>query len=498
MLAGALVSALRAPPTFDASYGAMVALLLIAELRPLVKSDQRDPGGLSISEAFVFALLLHWGLAPALLAMIVTVVAADLVRGRRPWRTAFNIGQYALSYGAAAVVLIAASVEPPDHGGASVQAHDLPAIAAAAIAFFLVNDLLVAGVIMRHERVHLRSVLLDAPIYRVVSTTAVLCLAPLLVVVAERSAGFLPLLLVPLYAVGLAAARAQERERQALHDPLTGLANRTQLLERARPALTSAGSDAPPVALLMVDLDGFKDVNDTFGHLAGDELLRLVGARLTGAVRPDDMVARFGGDEFAILLSDLSAESVANWPSLAGASERVGQAPSPGQSRGAWPVSPDEVADQVAGRIRHALGEPYQIDGMALTVGASVGTAVAPASGADIDALLHAADVAMYAVKAQRHALTAQRRAEAAAAEIAEARRAAAQEATRQAELDALLRLGGNGHRPNGSSPSTNGSSPAPESEERPSATERFLAEHGFSRVEPVGAASGPRRRPRR
>ncbi len=501
---------------FDASYAAMVALLLIAELRPLVKSDRRDPGGLSISEAFVFALLLHWGLAPALLAMIVTVVVADLVRGRRAWRTAFNIGQYALSYGAAGVVLIAASVRPADHGGASIEAHDLPAIAAAAVAFFLVNDLLVAGVIARHERTHLRGVLLDAPVYRVVSTTAVLCLAPLLVVVAERGAGFLPLLLVPLYAVGLAAARAQERERQALHDPLTGLANRTQLLERARPALASAGSDAPPVALLMVDLDGFKDVNDTFGHLAGDELLRLVGARLAGAVRPDDMVARFGGDEFAILLSDLSAESVANWPAgLAGAPERTGQ------GRGAWPVSPDEVADQVASRIRHALGEPYQIDGMALTVGASVGTAVAPAAGADIDALLHAADVAMYAVKAQRHALTAQRRAEAAAAEIAEARRAAVQEAIRQAELDAVLRLGGNGQRPNGSTPSTNGSTPStnghapsgngsgpdadrpqapavtPDGAQPPSATERFLAEHGFSRVEPVGASSG-RRRPRR
>ena len=86
----------------------------------------------------------------------------------------------------------------------------------------------------------LKSVLLDAPGYRIVSTAALLCLSPLLVVVAERSSGFLPLLLVPLYAVGQAAALAQERERQALHDPLTGLANRTQLLERARPALASA------------------------------------------------------------------------------------------------------------------------------------------------------------------------------------------------------------------------------------------------------------------
>jgi GGDEF domain-containing protein len=199
------------------------------------------------------------------------------------------------------------------------------------------------------------------------------------------------LLLVPLYAVGQAAALAQERERQALHDPLTGLANRTQLLERARPALASAGGECPPVALLMVDLDNFKAVNDTHGHLAGDELLRLVGARLAGAVRPADVVARFGGDEFAVLLCDLSADL----PAVA--------ADSPAADREASEaVSPEAVADQVAARIRLALREPYQIAGLAVTVGASVGTAVAPPSGGDVDTLLHAADIAMYRVKADR------------------------------------------------------------------------------------------------
>jgi diguanylate cyclase (GGDEF)-like protein len=153
---------------------------------------------------------------------------------------------------------------------------------------------------------------------------------------------------------------------QALHDALTGLPNRTLLLDRTDQAIRSAARAQSPVALMLIDLDRFKEVNDTLGHHHGDVLLQQVAERLRGALRDSDTVARLGGDEFAILLPHLpSAEDTA----------------------------------EVARKLGCALEEPFTVEGLTLDVDASIGVAAYPLHGTDADTLLQRADVAMYAAK---------------------------------------------------------------------------------------------------
>jgi len=155
---------------------------------------------------------------------------------------------------------------------------------------------------------------------------------------------------------------------QALHDALTGLPNRALLHARVAAAL-GAAPDAPrPLALLLLDLDHFKEINDTFGHERGDGLLCEVADRLRHVVRAGDTVARLGGDEFVVLLPGADADGAA----------------------------------RVATDIRAALDAPLRVAGQVLRVGASVGIALGPAHGADGTTLLRRADVAMYAAKRGR------------------------------------------------------------------------------------------------
>ena len=152
---------------------------------------------------------------------------------------------------------------------------------------------------------------------------------------------------------------------QALHDALTDLPNRTLLQDRLAQALRSAQRDGHPLALLLLDIDRFKEVNDTFGHAAGDRLLRQVGRRLRRVVRAADTVARLGGDEFAVLL----------------------------------PATDTGGATTAAEKIRRALEQPVGRGGYRVSAEASIGIALYPAHGAEAATLLQHADVAMYAAK---------------------------------------------------------------------------------------------------
>ena len=166
-----------------------------------------------------------------------------------------------------------------------------------------------------------------------------------------------------------------ERERaeqqlayMATHDPLTGLPNRMLFTDRLTLALARANRNHQRLATMLLDLDHFKDVNDTLGHSVGDQLLQAVGGRLTGLLRESDTVARMGGDEFMLILPEI---------------DRV------------------EDAAKVAQKILEAVRRLFVFDGHALRITTSIGIAIYPYDGEDADTLMKNADIAMYRAKEQ-------------------------------------------------------------------------------------------------
>ena len=238
----------------------------------------------------------------------------------------------------------------------------------AALAYFAVNFLLVEVAVALHERSPLRVTLRQALPYQAFVSLALLSAAPLVVVVMNRSVLLVLLFLLPLIAIYANAAISMQREYQALHDQLTGLPNRALLLRRTGEALADAARTGGKAGFLLLDLDRFKEVNDTLGHPLGDGLLQAVAYRLARSVRPADVVARLGGDEFAVLLPA---------------------------------VRTTKAAREVAARLRAALAEPVRLDGMSFEIEASVGIALYPDDADTVDLMLQRADVAMYLAKEQ-------------------------------------------------------------------------------------------------
>jgi diguanylate cyclase (GGDEF)-like protein/PAS domain S-box-containing protein len=163
--------------------------------------------------------------------------------------------------------------------------------------------------------------------------------------------------------------RERRMRREADSDPLTGLANRRALERTLRTAVDRARRSERELALLLIDLDGFKEVNDRYGHLAGDHALRTVAERLRRCVRERDLVARTGGDEFVVVLPDVH------------------------------PGAP--VAEECRARVDDALTAPLRFEGGSTTIGAAIGIATFPRDGSDGLALLAHADREMYAAKAR-------------------------------------------------------------------------------------------------
>lgn len=195
-------------------------------------------------------------------------------------------------------------------------------------------------------------------------------LVPLSVVaVAVRDAGgAVEEVVVVARDISPTAARQGDLERQATHDTLTGLPNRTLLLDRLSMALGRGLRRGSHVAVLYADLDGFKPVNDTLGHRAGDLLLAEVARRIDSAIRPGDTAARLGGDEFVVVCEDLTVR---------------------------------EEAEAVIGRIAAEVARPVRVEGTEVQVTASIGLALAEPSSTP-ESLLAQADASMYEAKDRR------------------------------------------------------------------------------------------------
>jgi diguanylate cyclase (GGDEF)-like protein len=345
----------------DAEFWVLAALVLAGELFPI---QFHGVSYENFSTPFAFALLLVYGLPEAVAVQVAASLVSDVVRRRPLEHVLFNAAQLAISWVAAGIALDAVGGSDLRNGD-DLEAADLPGIAFSAAVFFIVNSTLAgtAEALLEHTSIaHLLR--RDLPV-RIWSAGTLFALSLPVAVVSMHWLYLVPLLVLPMAAVHRALTQASEMEHLALHDALTGLPNRALLLQTAARALDGANGDQE-LALLVVDLDRFRDVNDTLGRAQGDAVLKEVAARLTRSVRATDLVARIESDRFGVLLPDLA---------------RSGDAAL--------------AADKILGE----LSQQMEVAGAALSVDATVGIACAPSHAQEADLLLQRAEAAMYRAK---------------------------------------------------------------------------------------------------
>ncbi|MFI1798533.1 putative bifunctional diguanylate cyclase/phosphodiesterase [Streptomyces sp. NPDC020379] len=350
---------------------AALTALIVAHLVALGRD--RWWGGTGSGAALTLAVLLLYGWLPAVLISISVVVLVATARRHR-WRQALLHGAVdildILGIGAAglslAVCHIVSSVENPWLPD-TWPLTAVPKIALAAFLYLVVTRALLWCSMA--PRTGLSSIARTALVRQALVGGALLGIAPLIAVVADHAPMLLPLFAVPLIALDSTLWIARARAEEQLRDPLTGLPNRQWLLERTWNALDEAERAGSRAALVLIDLDRFRSVNDTLGHLAGDRLLLQIAERLRLALPREAEAARLGGDEFAVLLP--TADSLTS-------------------------------AQRVARSLVAALGSPLDLEGLTLVLEASAGVAVYPDHALDAGDLLRRADVAMYQAKRDR------------------------------------------------------------------------------------------------
>ncbi|GAB3464776.1 EAL domain-containing protein [Kineococcus endophyticus] len=367
VLSVAVLAALAAPAPWHASRFALVlaAVVLVAESRPVTRRTGGRGEPPPLAWGFLVALVALGPLALALLVRAVPTLVRQVRRGAGPQAVVVAVATSVVGVLVCGVVLDLLVGASATDGPALRDPTDWPSVLAAGAAGLLAQGLARYAsrrIVVRSPRRLVRA----GSASGLLLTLAVLASAPVVVVSAEGGPWLLVLVCVPLSVMLVSAAVARRHERRALVDDLTGLPNRDAFLAAtARSLRGGEGADLGP-GLLVVDLDHFKDVNDTLGHPVGDALLREVAGRLTAQAPADAVVARLGGDEFGLLVSDrLEAEGLA----LA---------------------------------VVEEMSRPMRVGELQVLLPASVGVALAPEHGTSATSLLRSADVALYQAKEVR------------------------------------------------------------------------------------------------
>jgi diguanylate cyclase (GGDEF)-like protein len=355
----------------DSSLKLMLLSLVVlgGELQPIRIARGADVEEFAVSIVFTLSLVLTGPLAVAVLAQLVAVSVDDF-RQHKSWRKrVFNVAQFTLTLVAARAVFCLANGRHLLADDRPFTAADLlPALIAAAV-FFVCNAGMTGTVIALANGEKVLRRIAAGIRFEIGVSGVLLLLAPIVVLAVDFSLWTVPLLLLPVAAVYTSATLAIRSQHAARHDLLTGLPNRALLNEWLTRAVEADTGSGGSTAVMMIDLDHFKDINDTLGHHVGDRVLCSVAERLQLVTRKGDLVARLGGDEFVMVFVSLSGQ---------------------------------DEARLVADRVSAALAEPILVDGVRLALQGSVGIALAPGHGDNTETLLQHADVAMYRAKEAR------------------------------------------------------------------------------------------------
>ncbi len=323
---------------------------------------------LSTSAPFVLALVAVAGVGIAVAVQAAASLADDVIHRRPIKKSLFNSGQYALSMLAAGAVYTALAGVPLLAVPQPFDISHLGPLLAAGLAMVIVNWIIVAGVISLATMRTVRAVLLEDISQFLVTLVVLLSVGGIAALVASDGVAALALLAPPVIAAHLFASAVARHAHDATHDALTGLGNRGQVSHDLARALAAArAGDGMGPGLVLIDLDHFKDFNDTLGHPVGDRILQETASRLVGAAPESATVHRLGGDEFAIVV-----------------------------------LGDSDEARQVADATLASFDNPFHIENLELLVRASIGVSVAPEHGNDGDTLMKNADIALYHAKLER------------------------------------------------------------------------------------------------